>query len=85
MAQTHAWKVYDRDELILDVSDKPGPIMSTAALPPGVSPKKHPFLSATAHSASHESKLRDLLEASKSVPDFLKHLADAGYSVKPLP
>ena len=81
MAKTHAWQVYDRDDLILDLSDTPGPLMSTAALPPGVAPKQHPFLTATAHSALHESKLRDLLDASKSVPDFLKHLADAGYSV----
>lgn len=85
MANTHAWQVYDRDDLILDVSDTPGPILSTAALPPGVVPKQHRFLSATARSARHESKLHDLLEASKSVPDFLKHLADAGYSVKALP
>jgi len=43
----HAWKVF-----ILDVSDAPGPILSTAGLPPGAKPATHPFLSASARSLS---------------------------------
>ena len=77
----HAWKVYDDDTLILDVSDTPGPILSTASLPPGVAPAQHPFLSASARSAKHEHKLREILNASTSVADFLSKLRGAGYRV----
>lgn len=83
-ANVHAWKVYEGDELVLDVFDKPGTISSTASLPPGVAPKQHSFLSANARSAAHESKLHALLEASTSLPDFLQRLEGAGFAVKPL-
>lgn len=83
-ASAHAWKVYEGDELVLDVFDKPGTISSTASLPPGVAPKQHPFLSAHARSAAYESKLHALLEASTSLPDFLQRLEGAGFAVKPL-
>lgn len=77
----HSWKVYDDDTLILDVSDTPGPILSTASLPPGVAPSQHPFLSASARSAKHEHKLRALLNGSKSLQEFLSNLRSAGYRV----
>jgi hypothetical protein len=75
--------VYDEGTLILEVSDTPGAIVSTAALPPGVAPVQHPFLSASARSAKHEHKLRELLNASKSLPEFLSKLREAGYRVTP--
>ena len=81
----HAWNVFDGDELILDVNDAPGPLLSTAALPPGVRPTTHPFLSATAHSARHESKLHERLVAAKSLPEFLSLLRADGYRVVPIP
>ena len=81
----HAWNVYDGDELILDVNDSPGPIMSTASLPPGARPATHPFLSATAHSAIHENKLHQRLVASKSLPEFLSLLRADGFRVVPIP
>jgi hypothetical protein len=50
------WKVFDGPTLILEVSSVPGPIISTAAPPPGLKPVTHPFLSATARSAQHEQR-----------------------------
>ena len=44
-AGVHAWQLFDGETLVLDVSDAPGPILSTAMLPPGMAPVSHPFLS----------------------------------------
>jgi hypothetical protein len=84
-ATEHSWKVFDGSTLILDVSDVPGPILSTAAPPPGLVPVKHPFLSASARSAPHEHRLRELLNASRSVEDFLAGLRAAGFEVRANP
>lgn len=78
----HHWNVYDGDTLILDVSDQPGPIISTAILPPGQAPATNPFLSATSHDAFHENQLHDILQASHDVPSFLGGLRSAGFTVK---
>jgi hypothetical protein len=43
----------------------------------------HPFLSATALSAMHEHRLREILEASSGVEDFLSRLRSAGFRVEP--
>lgn len=82
---TTNWAVYDGATLILDISSTPGPIISTAAPPPGVKPVTHPFLSATARSAIHEHRLRELLVASKDLPDFLERLRGAGFDVRDAP
>lgn len=80
----HYWNVYDGAELILELSDVPGPLISTAAPPPGLRPMVvHPFLSATARSASHEHRLREIVDASKDVVDVLSRLRAAGYDVRP--
>lgn len=78
----HRWTVYDRSQLILEVSDAPGPITSTAAPPPGLKPVMHPFLSAAARSAPHEHRLREILNASQDVEDFLSRLRAAGFEVR---
>lgn len=81
--QPRSWRVYDGDLEILDVTDRPGPLVSTAPLPPGATPAMHPFLSATALDASHEDRLRGLLERSHDVDEFV-HLLDAeGFRVVP--
>jgi len=79
------WDVYDGDVLVLEVSNQPGILRSTAAPPPdpGWRPPRHPFLSATAQSAVHESKLRRILLASSSLDDFLERLDDEGFTVRP--
>lgn len=75
------WRVFDGDLPILELSDEPGPITSTALPPPGSQPVSHPFLSAAALDAGHEDELRKLLEASHDVDDFVRALAAAGYRV----
>ncbi len=80
----HDWNVFDGDVLILEVHDTPGPIVSTASLPPGVPAARHAFLSASARSALHEHGLREQLNAAKSLPDFLSRLRGSGYKVVPL-
>jgi hypothetical protein len=79
------WTVYDGSTLILEVSSVPGAIISTAAPPPGLKPVTHPFLSATARSAPHENRLRELLVASKDLGDFISRLRAAGFEVREVP
>lgn len=79
----HAWRVYDGEVLILELSDTPGPLLSTALPPPGVAPPSHPFLSGSARSAAHESRLRTLLDGSSDLPGFLSALEGAGFRVEP--
>ena len=81
-AERH-WRVFDGDLAILELSDQPGPILSTAMPPPGAKPVTHEFLSATALDASHEDTLRRLLVGSKSVDEFIRALEGAGYRVVP--
>ena len=78
----HKWRVYDADEVILEVSDAPGPLISTAAPPPGGRPTTHPFLSATAFSPRHEGQLRRILESATSLDGFLQGLRTAGFRVE---
>jgi hypothetical protein len=80
---THHWRVYDGDLPILEVSDKPGPITSTAPPAPGSSPVMNPFLSAAALDAGHEDQLASLLQASHLLDQFLRALKAAGYRVVP--
>ena len=83
-AQTvHRYNVLKAGRLVLTVSDVPGPIVSTAALPPGASPAQHPFLSATAQAPEEENALHQILEQSKDFDDFLRRLRDGGYTVQP--
>lgn len=79
------WNVYDGSTLVLEVSNVPGPIISTAAPPPGLKPVTHPFLSATARSAQHEHRLREILVASKDLADFLSRLRAAGFEIRDAP
>lgn len=77
----HHWKVYDGELPILDVTDRPGPIISTAPPPPDGKPVMHPFLSATALDAGHEDRLRQILVASHDLDEFLRGLRAAGFKV----
>lgn len=72
------WRVYDGDVEILEVLNQPGPLVSTAS---PAAFEHHPFLSATALEASHEHHLRELLDASTSVDEYLHALTGAGYRV----
>jgi hypothetical protein len=74
------WRVYDGDLEILEVTDQPGPLTSTAPPPP--EPVMHPFLTASALDAGHEDQLRELLIAAKSTDEFITSLRRAGFRVE---
>jgi hypothetical protein len=78
------YHVYWQDQLVLDVRDQPGMLISTSAPPPrpGQTPPAHPFLSGSAYVPEHEGKLRDALDASSSTVEFLERLRDLGYIVE---
>jgi len=80
MTERH-WKVFDGTTLVLEVSSTPGPILSTAPLPPGTPPRTSPFMSATAKDAMHEDKLHTILEDSHDLDGFLAKLEAAGLTV----
>jgi hypothetical protein len=67
---------------VLTVTNRPGPLVSTALLPTGGSPVMHPFLSATAHVAEEEHALRIILDQSTDFGNFLDRLRKAGYAFK---
>lgn len=77
------YEVYDGDTHVLTFRDAPGPLLSTAALPPDQAPRQHPFMSGTAHSAMHENQLGMLLSTSSDVDGFVEALQAQGWVVKP--
>jgi hypothetical protein len=77
------WSAYRGDREVLRFKDGSGPLRSTALLPFGVEPPTHPFLTASALTPEDEDGLRDILDASKSFPDFIERLKKAGYAVRP--
>lgn len=77
-----AAKVFSDSELVLEVSDGPGVLLSTAVPPPGGAPE-HPFVNARAFDPFSEGDLAAILGVSESYQDFLVRLADAGYLVEP--
>lgn len=79
---TARYAVYAGEDLVLTVRAEPGPLTSTAPPVPGGRPPLHPFLSAAARDASHEESLRELLDASEDLQEFLGRLRAAGYTVE---
>lgn len=77
------WTVLWRGRPVLDVTDEPGPLTSTALPPQGWTPPQHPFLTAAARDAEHEHALREHLLAASGTDDFLDRLRAAGYQVEP--
>jgi hypothetical protein len=77
------YRVYWDGELALEVTDAPGPLISRAAPPPspGTEPATHPFLTATAHLPQHETTLREVLDRSASLADYLGALRSMGFVV----
>lgn len=78
-----SYQVFDGDLLVLEVTDRPGPLLSTAPLPPGVAPVQHPFLSAQALEAGHEHQLAEALQGATDTASFLQALRDQGLTVRP--
>lgn len=73
------WNVYKDDKKVLVVKNEPGPIVSTALLPEGQEPIKHPFLSATALDPLEEDNLHTLLEKAQNFDEFISLLRQNGY------
>ncbi len=78
------WRVFEGEQLVMEVSDVPGPLISTAAPPPGLRPVMHPFLTAASRSAHHEHRLKAILDTATSTADFLDKLRAAGFVVQPV-
>lgn len=77
------YQVFWEDQRVLDIVNEPGPLISKLAPPPrpGEGPVLHPFLSAVAHVPEHEEILREVLDRSTSIDDYLTRLREMGYRV----
>ena len=71
-------------EKVAEITDQPGPLISGKAPPPapGVKPALHPFLSATAYVPGEEGRLREALNRSHSLSEYLAALRALGFSVE---
>ncbi len=77
------WVVLKGERQVLWMNDEPGVLMSTAILPPGARPTRHPFLTAQSHDPFEENKLREILDRCHTFAEFVKALKKAGYTVVP--
>ncbi|MDP2307926.1 MAG: hypothetical protein Q8P18_18010 [Pseudomonadota bacterium] len=80
-----AWLVWAEGDLVLTMIDGPGALTGTAPPPPDGAVTRHPFLSASAHDAGHESRLRTILDAASDPEDFRERLRASGYRVEARP
>jgi hypothetical protein len=71
------------DEVVLEISDQPGPLISKKAPPPapGESPVQHSFLSGIAHVPKEEGTLREALSRSNNLAEYLDSLRELGFNV----
>ena len=76
------YDVLKAGRLVLTVQKKPGPLAGTALPPPDGRPAVHPFLSGSARDSMEEDALRTILDQSKDFDDFLRRLAEAGYTIR---
>jgi hypothetical protein len=76
--------VYRGSQKVLEITDAPGPLISQPAPPPaaGKAAASHPFLSATAYVPEEETRLRDALNQSRSLPEYLHALRAMGFKVE---
>lgn len=77
------WLVWSGSDLVLTMRDVPGVLTGTAPPPPDGAAARHAFLSACAHDAGHEARLRAILDASADPSDFRERLRRSGYRVEP--
>ena len=81
-AEVVTWEVYKGDKMVLKVSNKPGPLTSTAILPPNTEPVTHPFLTAQALDPFEEDNLGKILGESGSFDEFISLLKANGYELR---
>lgn len=72
--------------LALELTDRPGPLVSTSAPPPlpGQAPPPHPFATATAFVAEWEGELGALLRESPDLDAFFAAVGALGYTIEEL-
>jgi len=77
------YQVFWQGDLVLEIRDEPGPLISRPAPPPppGTEPVMHPFLTATAFVPEHEEKLRAALDEADTLEGYLSTLREMGYDV----
>jgi len=75
-------EVYRGDRKVLWLQNQPGSLISTALLPAGTEPTRHPFINARALDPFEENNLQKLLVQSKSFEEFLSFLRNDGYLLK---
>lgn len=78
------WEVYRGERKVLWLQNQPGFLISTALLPPGIEPIKHPFANAKALDPTEEDNLQKLLSQSKSFEEYLFLLKENGYTLNVL-
>ena len=79
----HRYRVYEKDRLVLEVTDEPGLLISATAPPPppGQLLVRHPFASAVAYLPEREEILRRKLDNSSNIEEFLVALRALGMKV----
>ncbi len=82
-AAVRRYLVYRNDTVVLEITAEPGPLVSKSAPPPapGEPGVMHPFLSATAHVPKYEAVLRETLDKSANLEDYLMRLRSMGFRV----
>jgi hypothetical protein len=82
--QAKRYVVYRGSDKLLEITDAPGPLISKLAPPPaaGQAAAFHPFLSATAYAPEEEARLRDALNQSRSLSEYLHALRAMGFRVE---
>jgi hypothetical protein len=77
-------RVYRGDQLVLDLWDRPGILISVSAPPPrpGQGPVTHPFASATFMTPETEGELGEALRDAETLDGFLATIRSLGYEVE---
>ena len=77
-------RVYRGDQLVLDLWDRPGILVSVSAPPPrpGQGPVTHPFASATFMTPETEGELGEALRDAETLDGFLATIRGLGYAVE---
>ena len=76
--------VYRDSEKVLEVTNEAGPLISKQAPPPaaGEGAAMHSFLSATACVPGEETRLRNALNQSRTLSEYLEALRAMGFRVE---
>jgi hypothetical protein len=82
--QPKQYIVYRGPTKVAEISDESGPLISAKAPPPAPDgkPDMHPFLSATAFVPEEEARLREALNQSRSLSEYLEALRAMGFRVE---